>query len=362
MWISARRLRTFGELICMVAVLLMALPAGAQSPGTNQWTWMSGSSTLPLAGFLPAVYGTLGTPAAANTPGSRTQAAGWTGSDGRLWLFGGFNFDEQLRLFYYNDLWEFDPSTDEWAWMGGSNTPAANCPTIEQNITCGAAGVYGAQGTAAAGNWPGGRYSTATWVGAAGRLWLYGGWGLDAKNQVGILGDLWVFDPATGQWTWTGGDSTLPVSGENDLGVYGILGEPAAGNYPGSLTFASEATDPSGNTWIFGGWGFNNNNQNSLPNKLWEFVQSTGDWGWMAGPVVTNPDFAPPFMEPRAWLRPAIRPAAGGMSTPGRTRTATFGPSAATAWTMLALAACSTSYGGSTLRPTSGLGWRDRNC
>jgi len=278
------------------------LPANAQ-PGAanqtnqanpaNQWTWMSGSSTLPAAGYVPAVYGTLGTPAAGNTPGSRMQAAGWVGSDGHLWLFGGFNLDNQLQLFYLNDLWQFDPSTMQWTWMGGSNMPTSNCPVIEQNTICGLPGVYGKQATAAAGNWPGGRYSTATWVDAAGRFWLYGGWGLDAENQVGILGDLWVFDPSTGEWTWMGGESTLPATGENDLGVYGMLGVPAAGNYPGSLTFASEATDPNGNTWIFGGWGFNNNNQNSLPNKLWEYVQSSGEWGWMAGPVVANPDFDP---------------------------------------------------------------------
>jgi N-acetylneuraminic acid mutarotase len=268
--------------------------AAGQTSAANQWTWMSGSATLPSStGYLPPVYGTLGTPAAGNTPGSRIQGAGWVGSDGHLWLFGGFNLNGVPQLLYYNDLWQFDPGTSQWTWMGGSNTPTSNCPTIEGNITCGSAGVYGTEGTAGAGNWPGGRYSDATWVDSAGRLWMYGGWGIDAENQVGILGDLWAFEPSTSQWTWMGGKSTLPSTGENDQGDYGALGVLAAGNYPGSLTFASEATDPSGNTWIFGGWGFNDQDQNSLPNKLWEYDQSTGEWGWMAGPVVANPDFDP---------------------------------------------------------------------
>jgi hypothetical protein len=91
-----------------------------------------------------------------------------------------------------------------------------------------------------------------------------------------------------------GGDSTVPAGGEDDAGVDGTMGIPAAGNHPGGLTYASQATDASGNTWIFGGWGYNGNDPlNGLPNTLWEYVQSTGDWGWMAGPADTNPDFDP---------------------------------------------------------------------
>ncbi len=47
-----------------------------------------------------------------------------------------------------NDLWEFNPSTHEWAWMGGSALVGSNQ---------GQPGVYGTLGVAAAGNVPGGR-------------------------------------------------------------------------------------------------------------------------------------------------------------------------------------------------------------
>ncbi len=49
---------------------------------------------------------------------------------------------------YLNDLWEFNPSTNEWTWMGGSSTVGSNG---------GQSGVYGTLGTPAAGNIPGGR-------------------------------------------------------------------------------------------------------------------------------------------------------------------------------------------------------------
>jgi hypothetical protein len=188
----------------LVLIAAQGPSAAAQATGTNQWTWMNGSSTLPPSGIVPAVYGTLGTPAAANTPGSRTMAAGWTGSAGQLWLLGGFNFDSQPQLFYLNDLWRFDPVSEQWAWMGGSNTPTSNCPVIEGNMTCGMGGVYGTLGTPAAGNWPGGRYSPVAWTDNSGRFWLFGGWGLDSDGQEGILNDLCLTPPSASGPGWEG--------------------------------------------------------------------------------------------------------------------------------------------------------------
>jgi N-acetylneuraminic acid mutarotase len=69
------------------------------------------------------VYGTLGSFAAGNYPGGRADASTWTDSSGNLWLFGGngFGFPNSGVFAILNDLWEFNPSTNQWAWMGGSN-------------------------------------------------------------------------------------------------------------------------------------------------------------------------------------------------------------------------------------------------
>ena len=87
------------------------------NPSTSEWVWISGSSTVPntIPG-PPGVYGTLGQPAAGNVPGGRSGAVGWIDSKGNLWLFGGNN--EYLMGGNLNDLWEFNPSTNQWAWMG----------------------------------------------------------------------------------------------------------------------------------------------------------------------------------------------------------------------------------------------------
>jgi Galactose oxidase, central domain len=105
-----------------VAVLCLAmLTLGAMFPNAHaqagEWAWLGGGGYTPTG-----VYGTLGVPAAGNVPGGRMGAVGWTDATGNLWLFGGHGFDSAGTKGELNDLWEFNPATREWAWMGGSPT------------------------------------------------------------------------------------------------------------------------------------------------------------------------------------------------------------------------------------------------
>ena len=279
-------------LSCLFCSLLgfvgLSLPAAAQTSAPGEWTWMGGSSTVPSQlGTQPGVYGTLGTPAAGNTPGGRNYPTGWTDNNGNLWLFGGLGPSSQL--IYLNDLWKFDPATGEWAWMNGSSTVSTNCPVISGVTNCGSGGTYGTLGTPAAGNTPGGRYEAETWVDLNGNFWLYGGIGFDANGNWGALSDLWRFNPSTNQWTWMGGNSTVPLDATcvscvlGQPPVPGTLGMPAAGNTPGGLWEASSWTDNNGNSWLFGGWGFNTNGNGGVPNDLWQFNPSSNEWAWMGG-------------------------------------------------------------------------------
>ena len=67
--------------------------------GTS-WTWESGSNTRDA----PAYYGTLRSPSGSCTPGGRFLTSSWTGADGGLYLFGGYNGNGNL-----NDLWQYSP-------------------------------------------------------------------------------------------------------------------------------------------------------------------------------------------------------------------------------------------------------------
>jgi len=242
-------------------------PAAAQ---VAEWTWVGGSSMIGSNGGQPGVYGTLGTPAPGNIPGNRDSAATWTDHNGILWLFGGEGLDSTGTFGYLNDLWEFNPSTNEWTWMGGSNTVGANG---------GQAGVYGTLGVPAQGNIPGSRWSPVTWTDNSGNLWLFGGRGYDSTGvSWGHLNDLWEFNPSTDEWAWIGGSNIEYVAG-----VYGTLGTPAAGNVPGSRDWAVSWTDHSGNLWLFGGDGFDSERFFGELNDLWEYNPSTGEWAWISG-------------------------------------------------------------------------------
>jgi hypothetical protein len=150
---------------------------------------MGGSSTVGCIGCgMSGIYGTQGEADSANVPGGRSQAVGWTDNNGNLWLLGGKGYDSVGTNGTLNDLWEFLPSTRQWAWMGGSSTvPAANG---------GQPGAYGQLGTPTEANTPGARWGAGSWTDGNGNLWLVGGAGYDSHGTYGDLSDLWVYQPS----------------------------------------------------------------------------------------------------------------------------------------------------------------------
>ncbi len=145
------------------------------SPTTKEWTWISGASTDNASG----VYGTTGTDSASNVPGARQAANSWTDSSGNLWLFGGYGYDSTGNLGALSDLWQFNASSREWTSVAGASV--AN-----------SVGVYGTQGSAAAGSEPGARQAASSWIDSSGDLWLFGGAGYGSAGN-GYLNDLWRF-------------------------------------------------------------------------------------------------------------------------------------------------------------------------
>ena len=273
---------------CLFAFIAISLPSAAQTTAPNEWTWMGGSNTVPTTGNCvstgiycgpPAVYGTLGQPAPGNIPGGRNGSVSWTDESGNFWLFGGYSFDSSDNWGYFNDLWEFNPTTKEWAWMSGANAFAAFC--TNGGTPCGKPGIYGVLQIPAAGNVPGSREAALSWADHDGNLWLFGGAGYDANGAYGNLNDLWKYSPTTGEWAWMGGNKAL--AGGAVAGVYRTLGSLTSGSYPGSRNNAVAWTDSDGNFWLFGGYGQDSLGQHGDLNDLWKFVPSTLQWAWMGG-------------------------------------------------------------------------------
>jgi hypothetical protein len=251
------------------------------NPSSNQWAWMAGDSNFgsnPVNG----IYGDLGKFAAGSIPGSRWEGTTWTDNSGNFWLFGGPGLAASGTGGLLNDLWEFDPSTNQWAWMGGSST--LNCANVPQQVYCNRPGVYGTLGVPAASNIPGSRMDSFNWRDVNGNLWLFGGQGFDSNSNWNTLNDLWKFNPSTNQWAWMAGLSTLTIV-PTGAGVYGTLGTPAAGNQPGRRFGGVSWTDKKGNFWLWGGEGLDANFTFGYLNDLWVYQPASPDFTISGTPV-----------------------------------------------------------------------------
>jgi N-acetylneuraminic acid mutarotase len=215
------------------------------------YTWESGSSQADTQGK----YGSKGVSNINNTPGARSSATSWVDEDGNFWLFGGYESFE-----YYNDLWRFNPSNKTWTWISGRNS---------QNIP----GSYGVKGEENSQNEIGSRRYTGSWVDDEGNFWVFGGQGRDKSSQLGLLNDLWKYNPLTNNWTWMKGSDSI-----NSEGHYGILGVPDSSNNPPARYGYTHWKDNVGNLWLFGGVAVS-----EWYNDLWRYDVRTNEWTWFGG-------------------------------------------------------------------------------
>ena len=232
------------------------------NPSTNEWAWMGGSSTVGTQSSDYGVYGTLGRllPETSREAGLALKLDRQQRQSLALW---GQGCTAIGSYGYLNDLWEFNPSTNpqQWAWMGGSST----VQWLPGQSECTARWERLLPETSPEAE------SASSWTDSSGNLWLFGG---DGSTPPAMLAISTTFGssilPPIGQWAWMGGSSTI-ASGSGQPGVYGALGTPAAGNIPGGRQSASSWTDSSGNLWLFGGNGFDSNDTLGYLNDLWEF-------------------------------------------------------------------------------------------
>ncbi len=262
-WTSAGHLWLFG------GVGLTSAGAGASAdladlwmydPASGAWTWVGGNSS----GNTPGSYGTQGLAGAGNGPGARTGAVGWTDPSGHLWLFGGYGYDINGNYGLLNDLWSFDPDNGLWTWVAGSDTVDAT-------------GFYGTLQLAGAGNIPGARSSAIGWTDGSGDLWLFGGYGYGAAGtESDALGDLWMYSPSSRQWTWESGATTPGTAGA-------YTNPPASALAPGARFAAVSWIDTSGDLWLFGGTGYDANDQEGPLNDLWMYDPTQQTWSWEGG-------------------------------------------------------------------------------
>jgi N-acetylneuraminic acid mutarotase len=281
------------RLVAAIPVFLSAVTffvtasAGAigQATAVNEWTWLGGSQEPPPQTLGPyAIYGTKGVPAAANTPGGRRDYQSWRDEQGNFWLFGGFAQPD--------DLWKLDGASGQWTWVAGPNTVA--CPSNP----CAQWPAYGTVGVPDPTTNPGNREFPTTFTANDGTLWLFGGFGKDARQEPGALNDLWRYDPANGAWTWVSGTSELtcslsPLIECGQSPVLGTKGVAAKTNTPGATQQAAGWATSDGKLWLYGGGTAENQGNPGTPNLLWSFDIATGMWTWLSGKPIGNGDSIP---------------------------------------------------------------------
>ena len=237
---------------------------------SNEWAWVGGQKKPDTVG----VFGTKNIPGMPNNPGGLAFSVSWIDNSNNLWLLGGEGNDPANNFGLLNDLWKYNLSNKQWAWIKGDsliNFPAS----------------YGVQGFISEGNGPGAREGSVSWKDGGGNLWLFGGY-LSGGFGNYITGnnyfnDLWKFNPEINQWVWVNGDNYPNITGS-----YGVKGVSNSLNNPGSRSGSVSWIDASGNFYLFGGIGYDANGTVGFLNDLWKYNPSSNQWVWISGSNTSN--------------------------------------------------------------------------
>jgi hypothetical protein len=190
----------------------------------------------------------------------------WTFGGQRVDIVNATSGDEAYTL--YSDLWRYDLSTDQWAWIGGNGTT-----NLDGSWMKGVGAGY------PAGRWQSGFVQRNA---AGTKIALFGGQGRGSD-----LGDVWELDvstPATPVWTWIGGSSgysAKPVVENDAVGVYHPNNVWGAGTTPAAFGGSGDVA------WLFGGWreeiGSCSGGATATTNELWSFNFSAGEFAYWKG-------------------------------------------------------------------------------
>jgi hypothetical protein len=205
------------------------------------WTWVKGDSSANQ----PGIYGAREIENSLNVPGGRWVYSKWKDEAGNFWVFGGNNNSGAV-----NDLWRYNPLTNNWTWMNGSNY--INAPSD-----------YGNQCITTQTNIPGRRYENRiAWTDDNWNFWTFGG------TYPGPMNDLWLYCTSINQWVWVSNDT-----GSTTTCNWGVKGVPSPTNKPGSRWGGISWFNQNGHLYLFGGLGFYAGS--SVNNDLWMYTIDT---------------------------------------------------------------------------------------
>lgn len=242
-------------------------------PQSKMWTWKQG----PRFGDPEtSSYGTKGIAHPDNLPPARTAASSWVDNSGNLWMFGGSN----NRSLFMNDMWKYDPSTNQWTWMNGTSVAGFDD------------GGKGTVGVPDPLSFPPAVISTATTSDPAGNFWMVGGYRqvIFREDVYFTTREVWKFDPVSALWTYysTRDDFYDAIFTQPNFGTKGVS---SPDNLPPTRAAAALWADSTGHLYWYGGYeyyftgtGSDDIAFNSAPrNDVWQYDTLTRVWTWIAG-------------------------------------------------------------------------------
>lgn len=234
------------SVLCFIAILIFNFSYGQ----AGEWVWIHGDTTNLNNGN----FGIKGVSSPTNYPPPMYEPCEWTDLNGNFWLYGGLK-SGCGGFCVYNDLWKYDPATNQWTWMKGTGIPNS-------------IGNFGIQGVASMNNQPPAlSWGVKSWVDLNGNLWMFGG--SDYNVAPTFYNDLWKYDISTNLWTWMKGTGIA-----NQPANYGTKGIPNMANNPAkSVESAMSWTSNSGELFHL----------ENFTNVLWKYNVTTNMWTWMKG-------------------------------------------------------------------------------
>lgn len=222
----------------------------------NQWKCIQPKN-------LTANYGQKGVFNASNCPGTRINSINFIDNSGNLYLLAGGGYQ-------INDLWKYDVTLQQWAWVSGYNN------------TSGVLGTLGSIGVASQNYFPASRLQAKPILASDGMVYIYGG-SPTFTNGNDLRTNLWKYNPNTNEWTLLSNKTTVGQ-------VIGQVGVENASNHPAAMSgYTSWFYNNS--LWYYGGTSENTTDANAVQKRIWKFNLATQLWVCVKDPSSARGSF-----------------------------------------------------------------------
>lgn len=198
-----------------------------------------------------------------NFPSSRVGYASWISKEGNIYLYSGTKREDDTFPKRNTDLWVYDISINQWAWLSGNISGETN-----ENE-----------------HFPKGRTRFNHWIDKDDNLWIFGGF---IETNTALLAhyhqtDMWKYDIKSNVW-----EQISMGPGVNNMGYYGDKDEFSIFNTPGGRARYANLVDKNNKFWMINGNALKKQDLDFATDRMvlddiWMFDPIIKHWVWIDG-------------------------------------------------------------------------------